>query len=329
MKRISTLLFCALLSTVAFGQSRAYETSNKAFEGPNSSLRVPTDTLIPGGGPSTGWVLWNSISGGYVGGNNGYGDMEKAQYFLVQDEYNIEGGIFWFGGKDVQGDGAVDFNIYDMDGTANTTNDSTDIGPGTILLSESSGPVSAIDTASSFDAAHVHMFAVQLTVMTDYAMGVNFNALYATSDTLGLVASEDGDDVGFNSSFESWSDGSWYSIYSAWGLDIFFGIFPIVDLSLSSIEEQSFINGVKAQVYPNPAASQASLKFEIENNAEVQVIVYDATGRVLMNDEFGSMSAGSHEIKLPVENWNAGVYYYTVIAGNYAHSLTSKFVLSK
>lgn len=329
MKRFYTLLLSLVFvatSSIVMGQNRASYPINKSFDAGTFSSRIPTDTLAPG--VATGWNLTGSVNGGYVVGINGYGDLAKAQYFLVSEAYNVEGGLFWFGAKQVGSDGTIAFNIYNMDGVAATTNSMTDIGPGTILVSESES-MSAIDTSASLAMSHVHLFANPITVNTDYAMGVNFAGALA-GDTIGIVSSNDGDDAGFNSSFELWSDGSsWYSMFEAWPLDIFFGIFPIVDLSVVSIDEQQFINGVKAQVYPNPAVNAANLKFEIQNSTDVQVIVYDATGRVLMNTDMGTLAAGNHELPLAIENYTAGVYYYTVIAGNYANSLTSKFILTK
>ena len=329
MKRFYTLLLSLVFvasSSFVMGQNRASYPINKTLDAGTFSSRVPTDTLAPG--TATGWNLTGSVNGGYVVGINGYGDLAKAQYFLVDDAYNVEGGLFWFGAKQVGGDGTIAFNIYDMDGVAATTNSMTDIGPGTILVSESES-MSAIDTSGSLAMSHVHLFANPITVNSDYAMGVNFSGALA-GDTIGIVSSNDGDDAGLNSSFELWSDGSsWYSMFEAWPLDIFFGIFPIVDLSVVGIEEQQFINGVKAQVYPNPAVSSASLKFELQKSTDVQVVIYDATGRVLMNTDLGALTAGSHELPLAIDNYTAGVYYYTVIAGNYANSLTSKFILTK
>lgn len=322
---IVSLVFIASTSMV-MGQNRAFTTSTKTFDASFLNTRVPTDTLAPG--TASAWSLVGSANGGYVVGINGYGDLAKAQYFLVQDAYNVEGGLFWFGAKQVGGDGIISFNLYDMDGTAATTNSMTDFGPGTILATESES-MSAIDTSGSLASAHVHLFAAPVTVNTDYALGVGFAGALA-GDTIGMVHSADGDDQGLNSSYELWSDGtSWHSMFEAWPLDIFFGIFPIVDLSVVSIEEQQFINGVKAQVYPNPAVSQANLKFEIQNSSDVQIVIYDATGRVLMNTDLGTLTAGLHELPLAINNWSNGVYYYSVIAGNYANSLTSKFILSK
>lgn len=327
MKKIFILAALGLgISAGANAQQKVVGEEITGFVGHEmNETRVPTDTLSPG--TATGWVLNTAVTGGYVTGNNGYGDLSKAQYFLVQDAYNIEGAIFWFGGKEVGGDGTVDLNIYAMDGTANTSNSPTDFGPGTILVSESEN-MSNIDTSSTLADAHIHMFSAPYTVQSDYAVGFSVANL-TPGDTIGMVNSADGDDMGFNSSYEEWSDGSWYSMYSpdSWGLDIFFGIFPIVDLSVVGIEEQSFINGVKMEAYPNPASDRVTIAYELQNSAtDVEILVYNTNGQVV-NRQTVVNNGLSNEVELDVTNLTSGVYYYTVMVGGASESLTSKFIV--
>lgn len=90
-----------------------------------------------------------------------------------------------------------------------------------------------------------------------------------------------------------------------------------------------FVNGAKLfQNMPNPASSFSTINYELENNAQVSLNVYDVTGKVVSTLSLGEQNAGTHNMNYSVENLSAGVYYYSLTVNN-ATTAAMKMVVIK
>ncbi len=123
--------------------------------------------------------------------------------------------------------------------------------------------------------------------------------------------------VNYRSSFDVW-EGDGY----VWVLEI--------DENATGVENgTSFIpKTVKlSQNYPNPFNPETNIKFSLNEMQPVKLIVYDMLGRqveILLNRE---MPAGDHVCRFDAGKYSAGVYYYTLTAGN--RTETKKMILMK
>ncbi|RPI17900.1 MAG: T9SS C-terminal target domain-containing protein [Ignavibacteriae bacterium] len=80
--------------------------------------------------------------------------------------------------------------------------------------------------------------------------------------------------------------------------------------------------------YPNPFNPKTTIKYDIQKNSNVTLVVYDLLGRELtrlVNNEF--KNAGRYEINWNATNYASGVYIYKIKAGDYIS--TKKMVLVK
>jgi flagellar hook assembly protein FlgD len=85
------------------------------------------------------------------------------------------------------------------------------------------------------------------------------------------------------------------------------------------------------QNYPNPFNPSTNIRFTIpgslQNYGNVQVRIYDITGReaaVVVNE---ALNPGTYEFKWDGTGYSSGIYYYKLICGNYAE--TKKMLLVK
>lgn len=317
MKRF-TLVF-ALISVfgLAYGQ-RAY-LDGVAMNGTSVHFmngKAVTDTLAPLGIlNASAYRLFNSTGGGYVCGNNGYGDVAKGQQFLVNQGYKIEGVLIWVGAKEINGSaGTLNVTLNQLNGTATTTA-GTGEGPGTVFNTTSLS-MSLIDTSTTFGTFATFMFPNASTVLQDYC--VVFDMMQLGDDTIGVVSCEDGDAQGAELTFDKWSDNSWHTFLEPnnWAMDIDMAIFPLVDLSTAGINEGNFVNGIKMdQNMPNPVFDQTEIRFEIESTADVKLFVTDINGRIVRVIEAGQLDAGLHNISLDLGDLSSGTYFYSIQAG--------------
>ncbi len=105
--------------------------------------------------------------------------------------------------------------------------------------------------------------------------------------------------------------------------------FYVTGLSTVSKDQVNTFGAALGNVYPNPSTSGANLNFEfgLQNSGDVTLEIYDIMGRkvaTVVNNEV--MEAGEHTISFS-NNLKAGVYVYTLKAGNYVTS--KKFTVAQ
>ncbi|MEO6884475.1 MAG: T9SS type A sorting domain-containing protein [Bacteroidia bacterium] len=82
------------------------------------------------------------------------------------------------------------------------------------------------------------------------------------------------------------------------------------------------------QCYPNPSTSTATIGYQLADAAKnVDLKVFDVTGRLVMDMNQGAEVVGKHSIQVNVANLAAGTYYYSLKADD--HRLTNKMVVVK
>ena len=71
------------------------------------------------------------------------------------------------------------------------------------------------------------------------------------------------------------------------------------------------------QNYPNPFSSTTQISYELASGGEVSIQVMDLTGRKVMDLNEGRKPAGKHTLTLDATGLEAGMYYFTLQAGNF------------
>lgn len=273
------------------------------------SLNAQVDTLTEFfTGAPTIYSAATADGGGYVAGNNGYGDLAKMQLFDATHGVTSGGSItnllLWAPIKDGT-TGTFRAVIW----ANNAGAPGAELGSVTITLS-------TVDTVAAN------------TMIAEMAVGYNISANFATAvavpangsfwagivlptvagDTIALVTNTDGDfpdaathtgEFQSGGTFFSFNDGT----NATWGLDIAMAIFPVVNF-VAGVDE----NSMSASVYPNPAADVLNIKLT-ENATSVSILGMD--GKVISTE-----SVNSNLVAVNVSNLVSGVYFYEVVAEN-------------
>jgi len=96
----------------------------------------------------------------------------------------------------------------------------------------------------------------------------------------------------------------------------------------SSIEESMVPTVTKLyQNYPNPFNPTTSIKFDLATAGNVKLNVYNYNGQLLQSLVKRTMNAGVHSVNFDASSLSAGVYYYTLEAGNSV--MSNKMILVK
>ncbi len=78
-------------------------------------------------------------------------------------------------------------------------------------------------------------------------------------------------------------------------------------------------------MYPNPAGAIFAVDFALRESAQVQVEVFDLTGRSVFVVPATSLPAGEHQVEIETTGWPLGFYQVSVRDENGAR-LTRKLV---
>ena len=71
------------------------------------------------------------------------------------------------------------------------------------------------------------------------------------------------------------------------------------------------------QNYPNPVNGSTEITYELANSSGVIIEVTDMTGRTVLQFNEGNKPAGKHSMQISTTSLEAGVYFYTLKAGNF------------
>ncbi|MFT4544982.1 MAG: hypothetical protein ACI9EQ_001448 [Bacteroidia bacterium] len=347
MKKIYLTATAIVVATGAFAQSFVQQqvTSTVAkevvFPTPNAAAATPDDTL--------GWdELGNQLiqygsDAGYVFGTNSIEfpapapagtfqfNLEYARSFVIQDPQTVIGAGFIFGAKtDVSGDpSAVTAKLYALEQDAavsvlaNPLTYDAD-GPGSTV--KASGAIAFADADTVFPNVTWVDFDSEGWVSSDFVIGLDITSLYgAPSDTIVLMADAHNDSDG-NSTFTRFTQGANTSGPSVWAQstallidDLFLNlaIFAVVAESPNSIEEQTFIDGVKATTYPNPGltSDNITIQYGVEKAVKnVDVTIFNMNGQMVFTTSEGDKASGNYNVTVPAGTLSAGTYTYLVQA---------------
>ena len=264
--------------------------------------------------------------GGYIAGNNKYGDMEKAmKYSLNTNSLALPGTIsqvlLYIGSKKAGGPGTGVLSVKVYADNASV--------PGTLLGTSSTKPISTLTTQSYTNNAFTFTTPVALT--TDvFFVSVDFSN--ANLDTLSLVSTKSGATCVSTSSLSAWEmdqNGAWEKIATNWGgLTIDLGIFPVITSEKSvGINDLLGTNISLLQSFPNPASNELSINFGLNQPSKVEIEIYDVTGKMVSISKLTKLDAGNHNTTLDVSNLNSGLYFYSIKSEN--TKLFRKFMVAK
>lgn len=74
------------------------------------------------------------------------------------------------------------------------------------------------------------------------------------------------------------------------------------------------------QNFPNPFNRTTDITYNLTNGAAVSVIVRDITGRIVFQQTEGVQPAGKHTLTLDASEFDSGIYFYTLTAGNFSET---------
>ncbi len=322
MKSIFTFLslFFLLLSfsTSAQRSFQIDEESRAIFLKPEQvapAARVSADTLLfPTFSDTCSLTVfaYTIDRWGFLAGTNGYLDREKSQFVIYENEIDaleVTEAFFFFSHASVVGDGEMRAKIYSV---------AADEGPLDLLGTSQPVRVSEVLLDPGFAVATSFLFDTPVQVPSNNVIHVSldFSDLYATNDTVNIFTTAQDCGSGSNT-WEFWDNETWNDFLNAWSLnaDIMAGVAVNVD-NVSTLNEPIQQNGITLNpVFPNPAAENVQIRFELDRTETLFLEVYQYNGARILQSPLGRMNAGSHSHELKVGDLPNGLYLIALSNG--------------
>jgi hypothetical protein len=316
MRKIYLTFALMFFVQICFGQKVVSDSKSVQIPTNSSHFRQFNDTLW---GQFDQWssAFYSPVdTGGFLAGNNGYGDLQKAQAFQIQDRFSIEKCILWFGAKKLESgnpNSNVLVKVMTLDGPGiNAQGQTPNSAPNTVLATATL-PAADIDTTQGF--WNIVTFSNPPTLNGNFAVSVDFSAL-ADGDTATLVHSQDGQGNVFNDlSWEQQSDSVWVSFAydgaGGWGLDVQLGVFPIGE-EIVGINESGKLSFKLYPAFPNPIKESGYIFYELLEAAEVKIQILDITGRLVGFYNEGLKPAGKSMFEMNASDFNSGMYFFGI-----------------
>nr|WP_321453447.1 pectinesterase family protein [uncultured Carboxylicivirga sp.] len=96
---------------------------------------------------------------------------------------------------------------------------------------------------------------------------------------------------------------------------------PSTDIPLQQVGNLTLKQNV-----PNPAKTSTTIAYQLEEAADIVLTVYSLTGQVVKIVEEGYQLAGEHQVRLSVDAFSKGIYFYSLKAGG--NVLTKKMIVN-
>jgi len=94
-----------------------------------------------------------------------------------------------------------------------------------------------------------------------------------------------------------------------------------------SVEEPSIVDGPNVDnmlLYPNPSVSECNVIFDLSKNGDVNIGVYNLSGRLMLSKEYKNRVSGGQNIELNTERLSRGTYIIQMTSGS--QKLTKKLL---
>jgi aminopeptidase N len=96
-------------------------------------------------------------------------------------------------------------------------------------------------------------------------------------------------------------------------------------LILSTPEAKALSETALLSNYPNPASAETTISFQLEKAGQVEIELFDITGKRIKEISNGFMNNGSHRLSMDVQGLNPGIYFYNLTSNG--ESVTGKMVV--
>lgn len=282
-----------------------------------------------------------STAPGYVGGNNGYADKEKAEYYssagLVGNS-RVSGGIVLFyqsGTVGTKGTSTLTFKLYNGNNTTGPAGAAINTFTATIpnILASTTATTSVKycgDPNLGFNSAIIRPYSFNFSSSTaitgDFLLGVTLPSV--TGDTAVVFTSGESTHP-VSTAWELQSSNTWYPFddgtNNTWQLKVSLAILPKIICNTVDLKENAASLGNNIGILPNPSNGHVQLVFALPKEENVDITITNTVGQIMNKGQYNNVS--SQVFNLDLSSYANGVYFVTLNNGQ--EKVVKRIVINK
>lgn len=245
--------------------------------------------------------------GGFLAGTNNFLDREKTQRisFPQTVTFQVLSVLAFFATVDEEVEAqSVSARLYSV-------NEETG-GPDELLATSDSLTFGQVNLSETEFVETVFNFPDPPTITGDgFFVSIDFSDVYNVDvGNASIFTTRDGCGDG-STSWELWQDNTWHPMNDDMGwdaeLELFMGAVVETDVAASVREP---LEDLRLTVAPNPVSDVTVINFTLPQATELDVTVFDATGKAVLHRAEGRFGAGNGQITLDLHTLTSGMYTY-------------------
>jgi hypothetical protein len=329
MKKIYFLMLFSVFSTIIFAQTKTGQNLNVTQNTNSMSVSTSTakavgDTLMYFNGngfyvnptDSAVFNILNEDMDGLVAHNAGLGWTSKWMYWYSLDASEFQP-------NDV--DSAFYISSTSWFDPAGTSDDWYEMGPITVPAGGLKLSWNIKNNPSYRDGYKIWASS---TGMSNYT---NFTGSPIYSRTDASPSPTEATDTIWQTKTvnipDSYNGGPVYIGFQHYAVDMDVLWLDEITLIEKTLGIENADNITVSENFPNPVKSSTMISYNLAKNANVNVDVFDMSGRLVISMPQGNQATGTHRVIINAENLSNGTYFYTLTAGE--NKTTKKMVVVK
>ncbi len=266
----------------------------------------------------------NCPGGGYITGKNCLGDKQKANFFgpstfstVTSSSITAVGFAFYKDGAEGVSGSANTVTVSIFNGTLAGGPTGAAIATGTVTLSQILA--AHTNTVSTLFLASIPLPTAIATPTAGFFASISIPS--AVGDTIVI-----GNQLNATSNFgwQQASNNTWVNMNTFWSAALGsaynanLSVYPVLtgeqlDVNVKEISKDGLS---LSPAFPNPAKDEVNINFNLAQAGNVEIALFDVTGKQVENLKLENLQTGSHSAKMDVSSLNAGIYMYSVKANN-------------
>ncbi len=276
---------------------------------------------------------------GYVGGNNSYGDLEKAEYYKstgLVGTAKIMGGIVLFyrhatANIGTHGTSGITFKIYNGNNVTGPSGAAVNTFTNSItnILAASTATANypyignpSVGYSSNIIRPYSFNFALPTTVTGDFLLGCTTSTL--TGDTIGIFST--GPTLAASTAWELQTGPTWVAFNdgttASWQLNASLAILP----KLACVTDIYNVNGISGNIaiFPNPSNGVFNFAVTMPKSSDLNFTVMNSVGQVVYTKVERGVT--STIIGLDLSHFAKGIYFVNIIDST-GDKVTKKLII--
>jgi hypothetical protein len=279
---------------------------------------------------------------GYVGGNNSYGDKEKAEYFSstgLVGNAQVSGGIVIFyknptTNYGTKGTGNVVFKLYNGNNTTGPSGPAINSFTASITsILASTTPTNhvsycanpAISYTSNIMRPYTFSFPTPSSITGDFLISVQLPT--AAGDTAAIFVTGENSRTA-STGWELQTPSTWVpfndNTSTSWLLNASLAILPKISCLVTGIDNNSVLE-TNVSLHPNPSTGIINIVATLSNSQTLEVSVHNSLGQLVTSSKYNNVT--SNEFKMDLSNYSNGVYFVTINNGQ--EKIVKRLILNK